>query len=311
MFADAARYWDELTVQAMDRVIGGGLSAQMGMIRGALMLYVLVMLAMLLAGNAMTFWGFIKDCLRAMVVVALLQAATFNRYVRDLFWTDIPNWTASAIQGGAVSITAAERFDRIASATQHGFALLEAKLSFYSVVANFRVSIIQTVCELFLTFSFALWVIARVATALLICAGAFLIILYLFQSTRHIVLGWVNKLVGLAVWSLCSAILTEIILSGSLFWVRRATATVSAGGVTEGVNSMGQLAAWYFVCAVLMLGMPILASVASSSAGITSVGGGMIMGGIGTAASGTAAAGRSFGRAAARQISRARGNHRP
>ena len=111
---------------------------------------------------------------------------------------------------------------------------------------------------------FALWLVARVATALLISVGPFLLIAAIFDTTRGWVMSWIGKLVSLAVWSLCSTALAEMMLSGTLVWVRRTAA--NAAGLSERVDGLWKLCVWILIDFAVMLALPYFASVGSGAA---------------------------------------------
>ena len=229
MYEEYARFTDDLTTAGMDEVITAGITASLGVLRSALMLYVLIAAVMVMYGR-MSGWEAVRRGVRAMAMIALLQAGTYNSYVRETFWVTIPDKVASSLSGSPTRITAAQRFDRVNEAAANLVAVADQQAT---GLFNFRPQIAITLAEAcmkaFLFVSFALWLVSRIATALLIAAGPFLLVAFLFDATRSWVLQWVGKLVGLAVWQLCAAILAEIVLRGSMTWVQRVAAAPGSG----------------------------------------------------------------------------------
>ena len=135
---------------------------------------------------------------------------------------------------------------------------------------------------------------------------------FLFDATRSWVLQWVGKLVGLAVWQLCAAILAEIVLRGSMTWVQKVAAAPGAG-LPEMVDELWKVVIWFGLNAIVMLGLPYYAAIGSSAAagiGVASATGWAVAGtaaslgasaAMGAARLG-AAAGRAAGRAAANAV---------
>lgn len=296
MFQEFTRFSDELTVQAMDQVIGGGIAASMGVIRGAMALYVLIGLLLILTGK-MDLWDGVRRGTRAMAIVLLLSGVdAYNRYVRTTFWDTVPTLIASGVAGGTVSITAAERFDRVNQAASHAVALVDSRLSFYSMRASFSVAVADAAMQVANAISYASWYFCRIATAVMICAGPFILIAFLFDATRGWVMGWLGKLVGLAIATLTTAIITEIMLGGSLFWARRTAANANAG-LFEATDALWKLALWFIVMALVMVATPILSFVGGSAAGMSGVATSATLGAASMAAGGGAGATRALARA--------------
>lgn len=312
MYEEYARFTDDLTTSGMDEVITAGINASVGVLRSALMVYVMIAAVMVMYGR-MGGWDAVRRGVRAMAVIALLQAGTYNSYVRETFWVTIPNKVASALTGSPTRTTAAQRFDRVNQASSNLVALADQQAT---GLFNFRPQIAITLAEAcmkaFLFVTFALWLVSRIAIALLISAGPFLLIAFLFDSTRSWVLQWIGKLVGLSIWQLCAAILAEIVLRGSMTWVQKVAAAPGTA-IPEMVDELWKVVIWFGLNAIVMLGLPYYAAIGSSAAaglGVASTVG-LAIGGTAaslgaSAAMGAArlgsAAGRAAGRAAAHAI---------
>lgn len=311
MYEEFARFTDDLTTAGMDGVIAGGIAASLGVMRSALMLYVVIAAVMVMYAK-MDGWDAVKRGIRAMAIIALLQAGTYGSYVREQFWTTIPNLIASSLSGNPTSITAAQRFDRVSTAAAHMVARADGQATgIFNFRAQIGISFAEFAMRFFLFVSFALWLVARVASALLICAGPFLLIAWLFDATRGWVLQWIGKLVGLAVWQLCAGILTEMVLRGSIFWVQR-VAAVPGIGLAEVLDGLWKIAIWFGINMLVMLGLPYYAAIGSASAAGMGVAGAMGSAAIGGAAAMGARAGASVAsagmRAGAAAVRRMRGS---
>src|SRR3954468_12709442 len=108
----------------MDGIIGSVFAASVGVMRGALMLYVVIAAVMVMYGK-LDGWDAVKRGVRAMAIIALLQAGTYGSMVREQFWTVIPNLIATSLSGAPTAITAAQRFDRVEQAASHLVALAD------------------------------------------------------------------------------------------------------------------------------------------------------------------------------------------
>lgn len=309
MYEQWVTYFDGLTIRAMDNVIAGGIAFTLSYLRGAMMLLVLIAAVLMLRGDMTVSWG-VRKIILGLIVLALLQVGNYNAVIREPFWTTIPNGIASALNGGPVSITAAQRFNSIAQAIEHVVALADQRIGnpFWNIRASMSVSIVQLFLHLFLAFVFAVWQVARVATALIISAGPFLLIAALFETSRQYVFDWFGKLISVSALTLYSWVMTEIALAGGMTWIQqRFTAD---NGMSATISDLLSLCAWFFICSLIMVGLPMLASIGGSGgAGVaTSVGAGLAGGkaASGAAVSGTASAAR-MGAAIGASIKRSMG----
>lgn len=317
MYAEFAAFSDRLTTSFLDGAIAGGLAFSLTYMRGALMVLVLTG-GVLVWTNRLDLWWLVRRVLIALIVVTLVRAGDYNRYVRIPFWETIPNALATSVAGGAVRTTTAERFDRVSAAAANLVAQADSKTPMLNVRVGVALSIIQGAMKIAVFLCFSLWIISRVAVALLLAAGPYLMIAALFDATRYIVLGWFGKLVSLTVWTLFVMLLTELLLQGMMQWVQRANAMGGAAGLNELLDNLWNVAAWFCVCAVVLLGLPYYASIGGGAAGGPHVGlgagfaaarmGAGAMRHAATAGGGGGAAGlgAQIGRAAARAFNRMR-----
>lgn len=265
MYENFARFSDEMTTQFLNGTIQAGVNVATGWMRGALMLMVAVAAVLVWAGR-LDLWWVVRRVLIALVVIALLKTGAYNHYVRDFFWTDVPNLIASAFTGGVVNVTAARRFDIMTDAVSHVVAATDAQAT---GLWNFRpqvgIAMAHGVMFTAIGLCFALWLVARVATALLIAVGPFLLVAAIFDATRGWVVSWVSKLVSLAIWSLFATALAEMVLAGTMMWVQRTAAY--AAGLAERVDALWKLTVWILVDLAVMVALPYFASIASGAGG--------------------------------------------
>jgi type IV secretion system protein VirB6 len=261
---------DQMTTAFLERTIQAGIRASLGWMRGALMLMVTVAAVLVWTGR-LDLWWVVRRVVIALIVITLLQAGAYNQYVRDVFWTTIPNLIATAFAGGGVSVTAARRFDVISDAASHVVAAADAQAGgLWNFRAQFGIALAHGLMLITIGLCFALWLVARVATALLIAVGPFLLIAAIFDATRGWVIGWASKLVTLAVWSLCSTALAEMMLAGTLMWVQRTAA--NAAGLSERVDGLWKLCVWILIDFGVMMALPYFAAVNSGAAAGVHVG---------------------------------------
>lgn len=311
MYEQFALYADQMTVAGMDRVLAAGIAWTLTFVRGALMIGVLMAGALCWFGK-LDFWWAVRRTFIALFVILLLQGGQYGTYIRTPFWETIPNGIASALTGGTVGVTASQRFDKLSDAASTAISQVDRRVTgLFEIRAQVSVALAQAAIQLFIGLCFVLWLVARVALALLIGIGPFVMIAALFDISRHYVTGWFGKLVSISAWSLCAMVLTEIVLQGSLMWIQR-TAAANVG-VAEAVDGLWKIAVWLLICVVVMIGLPHYANIGGGASAGINAGIGManaaarLGGGAAISAASTAARmGRAAGTAAARTINRVR-----
>jgi type IV secretory pathway VirB6-like protein len=233
-----------------------------------------------------------------MAVAAILQAASYNYYVRDLFFTDLPNGIAAAMNGPRVTVDSATQFDQLWEAVAHAQAFISGQSMGMMGLVNRGVLWVFAGLDLVaIGVCFFIWYVSRILMAVAITIGPFLIPLYLFRGTREYVNQWIGKLVNLVVLQLGTSILIRfVILTLSDTMKNLDEGQVSAGGnasVDEMMMNFAGVTGIFALAAMAMLVLPIFLTIGSGSAGAVSAVSGMAMKAgsvVGGAATGASAA---------------------
>jgi type IV secretion system protein VirB6 len=211
-FNDAATAFDSSLISGMNDVISSGLSAAHAQLTAALSLYV-IGYGLLTTHQKVDSWEFGMAAVRAFVIATLLQSATYNTYVQQFFFTDLPNQVAAALHGPRISVSSAQQFDVLWSAALNATSkVLSAATGWTQILDRGVAWFLAILILIALLVSFIVWYMSRVFMALVICIGPFLLILFLFRSTRGFVEQWIGKLVGLSVLQIASSVLLRIVM---------------------------------------------------------------------------------------------------
>jgi type IV secretory pathway VirB6-like protein len=260
IFLNTATEFDGLLIDSMNVAIGAGLAWSKTKIAFALSLYVIGYASMTIYSKT-DGWGFALAVARAMAIGAILTAANYNYYVRDLFFTDLPNEIAAALNGPRITVNSAQQFDVVWSAVLHYLAFIQAQATGLSNLDDkITAWIFATLCHACLWVSFGMWYISRVFLAVIISIGPFLIILALFRSTRDYVQQWIGKLVGLTVLGLGSAIVLRmvlVILSARMKGVHQNPGM----SVDEMIANFAGVTGVFGLSAILMIALPSVISI--------------------------------------------------
>lgn len=287
IFTDFASSMDTMLIASMDAIIAGGLASVRGQIALALSLYIIGFAFLTIYGKT-DIGTAVMAAVRALVVTQILQAATYTYYVRDFFFTDLPNTIAAALGGPRSGISSAQQFDLLWSAALHATSIILGQATGFTMMMERGVAwVLAGAMLLALGVIFLVWLIARVFMAIIICMGVFIALLFLFSATRGFVEQWIGKLVGLVVLQLTSSILLRMVLVIITDKMRTMGAAPS-GDVDAMLAQLSSMASVYWMGAALMIVLPSFVAIGSG----VSAGSVVAAGHVGRLASG---AGRAVG----------------
>ncbi|WP_426960343.1 type IV secretion system protein [Muricoccus radiodurans] len=270
----------------MDAIITSGLSGLRGMIATALSLYIIGFAFLTIYGKTDVGTAAIS-AVRAVVVTQVLQASAYNYYVRDFFFTDLPNTIAAALGGPRSGISSAEQFDLLWSAALHATSIVLGQATGFTMMMERGMAWVLAYAMLgALGVIFLVWLIARVFMAVVICMGIFIVLLFLFSATRGFVEQWIGKLVGLIVLQLTASILLRLVLV-IISDKMRAMGAAPSGNVDAQLSQLASMASVFWMGAALMLVLPSFVAIGSGvSAGSVAAAGhiGRLAGGVTRAA---------------------------
>lgn len=281
IFYNFAASMDSVVIKGMNDAIRSGLAWVAPQLRVAVGIYVIGNALMMMYGK-MDAGGFLSAVIRAMAVVAILQLASYEYYVRDLFFTDLPNGLAAALNGPRVSVDSSRQFDQLWGAVVHAQAFISGQSM--GVAGPFNRVVLWVLAMLDLSalgICFFIWYVSRVMMALVIAIGPFLIPLYLFRGTREYVNQWIGKLVNLIVLQLGTSILMRfvaLVLSETMRTLAQGQVVVG-GNVsvdTMMINFAG-VTGIFWLAALSMLVLPLFLMIGSGSSGSISAVSGMAM----------------------------------
>jgi type IV secretory pathway VirB6-like protein len=213
VFSWMATEFDASLIEGMNAAIAGGLIWARPQLGVALSLYVIGYAFLMMYGKT-DGWSFASATARAMTIGAILGSANYNYYVRDFFFTDLPNQIAVALNGPRITVNSAQQFDIVRSAALHYTSYILAQATGWTSFAErFLVRMIDGFNTAMLIACFGMWYISRVFMAVVICLGPFLIIGALFKGTRGFVFQWIGKLIGLTMLGLASSIVLRVVLA--------------------------------------------------------------------------------------------------
>lgn len=271
IFYNFATGMDEVLVAGMNDTITAGLAWAAPQLRVALALYVIGNALLMMYGK-MDSGGFLYAVMRAMAVVAILKVSNYNYYVRDLFFTDLPNAIAAAMNGPRSSVDSSQQFDALWEAVAHAVAFINGQaMGTFEGPFNRGIVWVLAFLDLLATgVCFFIWYISRVFMAITLCIGPFLIILYLFRGTREYVNQWIGKLVGLIALQIGTSILTRFVIlqiSDTLIALDRNPGT----SVDEMIINFVGVTGIFFLAALMMFVLPLWLTIGNGASGVVTM----------------------------------------
>src|SRR3954468_8410704 len=284
MFTTAAAAFDQSLIAGMDDAIAAGLAWVTPQLRVAMMLYVIGM-GFLTMYHKTDSWSFVHAAAKGIALGTIIKITNYNYYIRDLFFYDLPNGFAAALHGPRAAVDSARQFDVLWSAVLHmaGFVLGQAT-GFSHIIDRGVIWALTGLIGLALWLCFIIWYIARVFMALIICLGAFMLVLALFKQTRGYLEQWIGKLVGLTMLQLSSSILLRIVMviMTDRMMLMKNDPSMSVDML---ISSVAGVCGVFWMGALLMVALPSAIAIGSGVGAGVAVTSGML-GGIGAAAGG-------------------------
>ncbi|MDB5848218.1 MAG: transport secretion system VirB6 protein [Rhodoferax sp.] len=219
--------WDGYsTALGVVDVVASGLSAAAGWLQIALSFYLMITMFLIVFGSMSWNTG-VARLIRALLVIAVLTPAFFNRYVVQTFTTDIPNEIATIVAHSPTQSTVVEVFDELTAGLEAIQAQINSNSTWMDAPKTIPAGITMIIGEVALLLAFFIWFFAYGTISIVVCAGPFLIGFYLFDSTKQITLRWVSKLIGLMILILMVMITTQIIQVQERSYLRLVASTMT------------------------------------------------------------------------------------
>lgn len=210
------------------------------------------------------FWGYLA---RTIAITNLISTPLYTFWVMTMFLVTIPQKIAAALGQGSGGLTIAQQFDAMQSAFDKMEAgLLAAASGFLHIPDRINIAWIESVGSFLLLGCFVIALLAMAMTAVVLPAGAVMLIFYFFEKTQHIAERWITKLISLMVLQLFISILMQIVQTQMMGYMRMAEASAATGlNFDEQVNLFWTVSESFGIGFLLLLCLPTLATVVGGS----------------------------------------------
>lgn len=256
VFTSLAARWDQLLTTGLSGTVSTAITANATLLASVFTLYIIILGALTMFGRlSMAEWTF--SATRAAVVAMLLTAAGFNQYIQTPLMTDIPNWIATSTGGGTADMTVAQQFDGIRNKVIARKAAILQQTSGFTYIGERLECGFITICILIeLAISFFIFEFARGLIGFCVAVAPFLLLFYLFQTTRHITLNLAGQVVSLLILMVMLTTMVQMAVQADTAFLD----TLATGGAVDvQIDALDNAFVFYLFGLGVMLMAPSLA----------------------------------------------------
>ena len=270
-------YVDTTLSGSMDNIIAAMTSAMATPVTLAAVVYYGVQGLKLANGDSSPLQNFVPQLIRVGTVVWLSSNLdAFNQWVRDIFFTGLPNALSLAITSATGTIGAngatssvsgtAAAFDALWSQTWVivGTVFMQVGWSVMGAVAALAGILTAVAGGLGLVTMALVYIAARMVLGVVVCLAPVIIGCAMFDATRPIFERAVGKVIALILLQTAGLIVLQIVLTGNQMIMAQATTasllSLSDNAALPGtIQLLVTLVVWFFAGALTMYKLPSIA----------------------------------------------------
>ncbi|NSX34439.1 type IV secretion system protein [Brevundimonas vesicularis] len=196
IFGPAYTYIDGKLAMLLGERVGSVMSSVQPVLMTAVTLYVVLYGYAILRGSIdEPIMDFIMRAVKLVFIVAIATTGAYNSFVTGPLFTGMPNWIAGAVTGGSTGGAGAPFDQMLAMGLSTGEAISETATPL-DLATNLIAVVVIIVGVLAAAIGFAIFMIAKVALALLVTLGPIFIACLVFEPTRRFFYGWLSQAVN-------------------------------------------------------------------------------------------------------------------
>lgn len=255
IFQQLGSSWDTVFTTSIAATLANAIAENATMFASMLTLWIIISGVLTMLG-LFTVAEWVFGATRAGIISLLLTAAGFAQYIQTPLQTTIPNWIATAVSGGATA-TGPQQFDAIFNQIGAAIGHIEQQLSWTDIGPYIECAFISFFTLAELVICFCIWEFAKGLIGLLIAVAPFLLGLYMFRTTRHIVLALAGQAITALVTMLMVNIMVALAVTANTSYL---TQIVTGGGVGAQINSLVGVVGFFLFSDIIIIMIPGVAA---------------------------------------------------
>ena len=214
-------------------------------------------------GDNAPLQNLVPSVIKIAAIVALsTNLANFDYWVRNLFYSGIPNALGMAVSGatdptGVQGVGAS--FDQIWNLMWVDVGQVFAKAGTFDVGSKIAAILCGLGVAIDLVVMAAVFIMARFLLAIVIVFGPVMIGTLLFETTKPIFERWVGKMVALIALQVAVVITLTMLLSQNIFFMQRITQSQGTSSVMSDIENLTAMVVWFAMGAFAMYALPAIA----------------------------------------------------
>jgi type IV secretion system protein VirB6 len=247
----------------VDALIGVLVAWLAGPMATALVIYVALTGFMMMRGLSQETFAAVLGRIVRLCIVAwiVMNAATYNTLVRDLFLTTLPTELADQITSSTGNtVPSAAAFDTIwRKALGIGMSVWST-LGWTDIGPSLAVIFMWVCAGVAISFSYLVWLTSRIGMGLVIAMGPIFVALALFPATRALFERWLGQVVQFVVLGVLAVTLLQLMVAAEGMLVDQIVATSATSSPAQRLQMLLAVCVLFIICAMLAMQLPGLAS---------------------------------------------------
>jgi type IV secretion system protein VirB6 len=234
-------YVFDLTIQqpftnGMNATVSSAMSTIQGPLTVVIVLWIIISGLLVIRGDVDARSGVTRLIKVSFIVGILMSATLYNEYVVSFFTVGLPDWLAGSFVGVNGTQPSAHQFDAIWNEADILFANAEKNMNFYNVLYSVELGAMRDFVVVPIAVTFLIFEFAKIMMDVMVCVGPFVLVGYLFESTKGIADRWIGKLIGLTILTLLIDVVLSIILDGDRSYYNVSMTSLTIATVAETVT---------------------------------------------------------------------------
>lgn len=220
---------------------------------------------------------FVTYGIRIAVVMWLVVGGAYVPIIRDALVDDIPAEISRRINNSVdTRMGAVQQFAMIDAAAGNYVAQVNQVATGITQIGNkIAAWFARGMQKIFLEFVFYIWIGMRQLAYLVAAAGSFMILFFVFESTRGWAMSQLGRMVGVAAWQVSASILLKIMLGGTQIYLKRIQTIGTSMSIDMQIDQCLDIAGWFFGMLVLFFMVPASVAIGTGAAASSAVATGM------------------------------------